>query len=126
MRSTDTLKQEEYDMKLPNHDDVIQAIHELHEVRVTWPSKDDGGAVQSRRCAPMDYGPGRRAHDQTPRYHFWDFESDSGTSHTLSLLASQITSVEVLDSTIDPSSFVTWDTKRSPWFVTRTSWASSN
>lgn len=112
-------------MELSNHDGIIQAIHDLREVRVTWPSQDDGGAVQSRRCAPMDFGPSRRAHDQTPRYHFWDFESDSGASHTLSLLASQITVVEVLDSTFDPS-FVTWDTDRSPWFVARASWATSN
>lgn len=42
-----------------------------------------------------------------------DFESDSGRNHNLSLLASQITSVEVLGSPFDPSSFVTWDTARS-------------
>jgi hypothetical protein len=113
-------------MELPNHDDIIQAIADLREVRVTWPSKEDGGTIQSRRCAPMDYGPSRRAHDQTPRYHFWDFESDSGRSHNLSLMAAQITSVEVLDTTFDPSSFVTWDTRSSPWFVIRTSWANSN
>lgn len=113
-------------MKLPNHDDVVQAIFDLREVRVSWRSQEDGGAVLTRRCAPMDYGPSRRAHDQTPRYHFWDFESDSGTNHTLSLLASQITRVEVLDSRFSPSSFVTWDTSRSRWFTTRSSWGAYN
>jgi len=110
-------------MELPNHDEIIQAINDLHEVRVEFRSKEDGGAILSRICAPMDYGPGRRAIDQTPRYHFWDLESDSGVSHTLSLLASQITSVEVLNSSFDPASFVTWPAN---WFIDRTTWGNSN
>lgn len=113
-------------MQLTNHDAVIQAIQDRLEVRVTWPSQEDGGVILRRRCAPMDYGPSRRAREQTSRYHFWDFESDSGSNHTLSLLAAQITSVELLDSTFDPSSFVTWDTARSQWFISRTSWGDKN
>lgn len=110
-------------MELPNHGEIIQAINDLREVRVEFQSKEDGGAILSRSCAPMDYGPSRRASDKTPRYHFWDFESDSGANHTLSLLASQITSVEVLDTSFDPASFVSWDPN---WFVARTTWGSSN
>lgn len=113
-------------MTLPNHHEFLEAISSLQEVRLTWRSKDDGGTLQTRKCAPMDYGPGRRAHDQTPRYHFWDFESDSGRNHVLSLLPSQIVSVEIVESTFDPSSFVTWDLTKSPWFVPRTTWGASN
>jgi hypothetical protein len=113
-------------MQISNHEAVIQAITDLREVRVTWPSQDDGGALQGRRCAPMDFGPSRRTADQTPRYHFWDFESDSGRNHNLSLLASQITEVEILDSHFDPAAFVTWSTARSPWFVQRRSWGDAN
>lgn len=111
---------------LPNHGDFVQAIGDLREVRVSWRSQEDGGAALNRRCAPMDYGPSRRARDQTPRYHFWDFESDSGSNHTLSLLASQITRVEVLNTAFSPSAFVTWDTNRSRWFTARTSWGIYN
>lgn len=110
-------------MKLHNHDDILHAILDLKEVNVTFQSKEDGGATLTRRCAPMDYGPSRRASDKTERYHFWDFDSDSGSSHTLSLLASQITSVEVLESTFEPGSFVNWNPN---WFVSRTSWADFN
>jgi hypothetical protein len=110
-------------MQLRNHDEIIQAITDLQEVRVAFRSKEDGGAILSRRCAPMDYGPSRNARNKTPRYHFWDFESDSGRTHTLSLLASQITSVEVLDSSFDPASFVSW---KAPWFVVRTTWGNFN
>jgi hypothetical protein len=110
-------------MELPNHDEIIQAIDDRNEVRVEFRSKEDGGAILSRSCAPMDFGPGRRAFDQTPRYHFWDLESDSGVNHTLSLLASQITSVEVLDSSFEPSSFVTWTPN---WIVARTTWGDFN
>jgi len=111
---------------LANHDEIIKAIEDRHEVAVAWRSKDDGGTVQVRRCAPMDYGPSRTARDKTDRYHFWDFESDGPRNHVLSLLESQIVSVEILDSTFDPSSFVTWSPAKSPWFVARTSWGAFN
>lgn len=113
-------------MVLANHADVVQAINDLREVRVTFRSKEDGGAALTRRCAPIDYGPSRRAHDKTPRYHFWDFESDSPKPHVLSLLPSQIIGVELLDSTFDPESFVTWNTASSPWSVIRSSWGAAN
>lgn len=110
-------------MELSNHDDIIDAIARRREVMVTFRSKEDGGAILIRRCAPMDYGPSRRAHDKTPRYHFWDWESDSPRTHTLSLLATQIESVEILDTLFEPSSFVTWPPT---WFVGRTTWGSLN
>ncbi len=106
-----------------NHDDVLTAIVELREVKVTWRSQDDGGRIQVRRCAPMDYGPWRRAGDPAPRYHFWDFESDSGRNHNLSLRADQIVEVEILDTRFDPAAFVSWTPK---WFVQRTTWGAPN
>lgn len=108
---------------LNNHDDVISAIHQRHEVLVTWRSQDDGGRIQTRRCAPMDYGPGRIAKDRAPRYHFWDLESDSEKNHTLSLRADQISSVEVLDSIFDPHDFVTWQPN---WLLRRETWGALN
>lgn len=111
---------------LLNHEEIIRAIHERREVIVTWPSKEDGGKLQSRRCAPMDYGPSRRGVDPSPRYHFWDGDSDSGTPHPLTLLASQITRVEIVDTQFDPATFVTWDLAKSPWHVHRTTWGAYN
>ncbi|QKS88654.1 hypothetical protein [Curtobacterium flaccumfaciens] len=106
-------------MQLTNHNEFVAAIESHREVEVTFHSKEDGGAVLTRRCAPMDFGPSRRARDKTPRYHFWDWESDGPRTHTLSLLAEQIVSIEVLDSTFDPASFVAWAPN---WFVERTTW----
>ncbi|KJL44933.1 hypothetical protein RS81_00401 [Microbacterium terrae] len=71
----------------------------------------------------MDFAPSTRAHDKTPRYHFWDFESDGPYSHTLSLLAGQIIEVEVLETTFDPETFVTWKTS---WTISRSSWGQHN
>ncbi|MCK2035681.1 hypothetical protein KZC51_05985 [Microbacterium sp. SSW1-49] len=110
-------------MELSNHDEIITAIHDLAEVHVSFRSKEDGGAILTRRCAPMDFAPRARANDKTPCYHFWDFESDSPRNHVLSLPASQILSVRVLNSTFDPSAFVTWTPN---WFVTRSTWGSYN
>ena len=95
-------------------DEFIQAIHDKKKVRVTFYSKDDRGYIV-RKCAPMDYGPGRHPHKKNNRYHLWDYESDSG-QHTLSLNPEQIKECEILDETFDPSELITWDTS---WFVKR-------
>ena len=108
---------------LSNHNDLIAAIHARQMVLVTWPSQEDGGLILQRACAPMDFGPSRRTKDGLDRYHFWDYDSDSGTPHPLSLLPEQISSVEVLNETFDPAGFVTWPTD---WHVQRTSWGAHN
>lgn len=98
-------------------DRFIQAIHGCKKVRLTFYSKDDERTLV-RTCAPMDYGPSRRAEEKNDRYHLWDYESDTGP-HTLSLNPDQVTGIDVLDESFDPCEFVTWDTNASPWFVKR-------
>jgi len=95
----------------------IEAIHSKNKIRLTCFSKEDGHNLV-RTCAPMDFGPSRRAKDQSNRYHFWDYDSDT-SKHTLSLLPEQVISIEVLPATFEPSEFVTWNTTASPWFVSR-------
>ena len=98
-------------------DRFVQAIREKHKVRLTFFSKEDGRPL-TRVCAPMDYGPSRRAHDKNDRYHLWDYESDEG-KHVLSLKPDQVQGMEPLDDQFDPAEFVTWSTATSPWFVKR-------
>lgn len=95
----------------------IGAIHSKNKVRLTFYSKEDGAQIV-RNCAPMDFGPSRRAAKKDDRYHLWDYDSDT-KSHTLSLLPDQIASLEVLPDQFDPASFVTWSTQTSPWFIAR-------
>lgn len=95
----------------------VAAIHSRHKVRLTFYSKEDGAQIV-RTCAPMDYGPSRRASNKTDRFHLWDYDSDT-KSHVLSLLPDQITSMEVLSATFDPAEFVTWNIANYPWFVAR-------
>lgn len=90
------------------------AIHSKHTVRLTFYSKDDHGLLV-RTCAPMDYGPSRRAADKSDRFHFWDYDSDT-KKHTLSLLPNQIKTIETLDKTFDPAEFVTWTPN---WIIAR-------
>ncbi len=98
--------------------EFIAAIHSKNKVRLTFFSKEDGDQIV-RLCAPMDFGPSRRAKAKDDRFHLWDYDSDT-KSHTLSLLPEQIVSIQVLADHFDPSEFVTWDTKTaSPWFVPR-------
>ncbi len=72
----------------------------------------------TRTCAPMDFGPSRRAKDQSDRYHFWDYDSDT-QRHVLSLLPNQVESIQTTEHNFDPAEFITWDVKASPWFSTR-------
>jgi hypothetical protein len=98
-------------------DQFIQAIHDRRKIRVTFFSKEDGTTL-CRKCAPMDYGPKRKAKNQSDRFHYWDYESDE-KNHTLGLLPNQIQSIVVLDEEFNPAEFITWDTKQSPWHVPR-------
>ncbi len=98
-------------------EDFVKAIHDKRKVRITFLSKEDQGLL-TRLCAPMDFGPSRRATDKSDRHHLWDYESDK-SNHVLSLLPNQIHSIEVTDDAFDPSQFITWDTKKSVWFIER-------
>jgi len=98
-------------------DNFIRAIHEKRKIRVTFFSKEDAGTL-TRVCAPMDFGPSRRAKVKNNRFHMWDYESDAAM-HTLTLNPDQIQCIEVLDECFEPSEFVTWDTRMSPWFTSR-------
>lgn len=95
----------------------IEAIHTKRKLRVTFFSKEDGQNLV-RTCAPMDYGPSRRARDKSDRYHFWDYDSDT-KRHTLSILPEQVIGIELTSENFDPSEFVTWNTVSSLWFVPR-------
>lgn len=92
----------------------ISAIRNLKKIRLTFYSKEDGRDLV-RLCAPMDFGPSRRANNKADRYHLWDYESDK-KNHVLSLLPDQIKDMEFLADSFDPEEFVTWETN---WFVER-------
>jgi len=95
----------------------IDCIHVKKKVLLTFYSKEDQQPLK-RKCAPMDFGPSRRAKNKNDRFHLWDYESDK-TNHVLSLLPEQIIEIESLDETFEPSEFITWNTTTSPWFVSR-------
>ena len=98
-------------------EEFINAIREKNKVRLRFFSKDDGGII-ARICAPMDYGPSRRAKMKNDRFHLWDYDSDQ-VNHVLSLNPDQVVGLETLEEKFDPSDFVTWDVQKSPWFVSR-------
>jgi hypothetical protein len=95
----------------------IQAIHDKKKIELTFFSKEDGHLL-SRTCAPMDFGPSRRAADKSDRYHFWDYDSDTKV-HTLSLKPEQVKDMVVLQDHFNPAEFITWSTVTSPWFIKR-------
>ena len=95
-------------------DDFIQAIHNQRKIRIKFYSKEDRGVLQ-RTCAPMDYGPSRRAKRKNDRFHFWDYDSDT-QSHILSLNPEQVIEIVVLPEKFDPAEFVTWTPD---WLITR-------
>lgn len=92
----------------------VESIHSKNKVRLTFFSKEDSCNLV-RLCAPMDFGPSRRAHNKSDRFHLWDYESDKA-NHVLSLLPEQVISIDVLEEDFCPSEFVTWQPN---WFVPR-------
>ena len=94
-----------------------QAIDSKYKVKLTFYSQEDGHNLE-RVCAPMDFGPSRRARNKDDRFHLWDYDSDK-TNHVLSLLPDQVVGIEILDQTFNPSEFITWDVQKSPWFYSR-------
>lgn len=94
--------------------DFVNAIHSRQKIRLTFSSKEDGHNL-TRLCAPMDFGPSRRAHNQDDRFHLWDYESDQ-KNHVLSLLPNQIVGMEFTNETFEPADFVTW---QPAWFIPR-------
>ena len=95
-------------------ENFINAIHSKNKIKVTFYSKEDGRNLV-RLCAPMDFGPSRRAHNKSDRFHMWDYESDQ-KQHVLGLLPEQIVSLQVQADSFQPSEFVTWKTN---WIVAR-------
>lgn len=95
----------------------IGAIHSKNKVLLKFFSKEDGTQI-SRICAPMDFGPSRRAKDKSDRFHFWDFKSDI-KNHTLSLLPDQVISIDLISENFSPFDFITWNTLNSPWYIKR-------
>ncbi|WP_305404625.1 hypothetical protein [Photobacterium leiognathi] len=92
----------------------IDSIHAKTKINLTFYSKEDGCKL-TRICAPMDFGPSRRAHNKNDRFHLWDYESDK-KNHVLSLLPDQIVIMEFLNDEFCPSEFITWQTN---WFIPR-------
>jgi hypothetical protein len=102
-----------------DHEVFVSGIGDRRKVVLTFVSKEDADLHLTRTCAPMDYGPSLRARDQSDRYHFWDYDSDSrGGRHTLSLLPAQIASIDGTNERFDPAEFVTWGPPCA-WFYPR-------
>ncbi|WP_449420512.1 hypothetical protein [Phormidium nigroviride] len=100
-----------------DHQTFVTGIHSQKKLRLTFFSKQDREQL-IRMCAPMDFGLSRRAKDNLKRYHFWDYESDT-KNHVLSLPPEQIIEMESTEEPFDPIEFITWDVKKSPWFLQR-------
>jgi hypothetical protein len=99
-----------------NKETFIRAIRERRKVRLTFVSRDKGNLV--RLCAPLDYGPSKRAKDDSDRFKVWNYDGPSGP-HVMHLNPDQVLKIELLGECFDPAEFVTWDTTASPWFVSR-------
>ena len=77
-----------------DHEKFITSLQTKKKILLTFSSKEDSAHL-FRTCAPMDFGPNRRAKDQSDRYHFWDYDSDQAR-HPLLLKPSQIVKTQVL------------------------------
>ncbi|WP_338542309.1 hypothetical protein [Paenibacillus tundrae] len=97
------------------HELFLQAINEKRKIMVTFFSNEDGHSLK-RLCAPFDYGPSNKYKDKSPRYHMYDYTSDSG-SHVLSILPGQLKEILLTDEYFNPLDLVTWNNPK--WHVQR-------
>lgn len=95
------------------HNQFLESIHNKTKVKLTFYCHSDE-FDKIRLCAPLDFGPKRKAKDQRDRYHFWDYESENGY-HPLSVFAEDIVNVEFLPDIFD-TKFVIWAPN---WFIKR-------
>ena len=96
------------------NDNFVQAINNKKIVKVRFDSNEKGIII--RNCIPFDFGPSRRYRDGKDRYHFYDLDSPSG-NHNLSILPSQILSIDIMEESFDPAQYVTWSPVK--WFLAR-------
>ncbi|HZL81154.1 MAG TPA: hypothetical protein VFC06_04335 [Demequina sp.] len=97
------------------HEDFVECVRERKRARVVFASQKEGGTLRERICAPMDFGPDRRAADTRDRYHFFDLDA----GHLLKKFPKDIVRFEPLGQTFEPADFVTWDVRQSPWWLKR-------
>lgn len=104
--------------KLPENSTIkavfIKAIHTKSPVKVKVNTYEKG--LIDRHCIPFDFGPSNHFKDKSERFHFYDLNSPDG-KHNLSILPEQLISIEALNETFDPATYVTW--KPINWHVKR-------
>lgn len=96
-----------------SHEIFLQAINNKGLIQLCFNSYEKGSIT--RKCIPFDFGPSSRYKDGQDRYHFYDLDSPEG-KHNLSILPSQITSIELLTDTFEPGDYIKWTPK---WFIKR-------
>lgn len=96
--------------------EFTDAIRARNMVRIVFRLRD-GEPLLDRIFAPLDFGKSRKAFDRVDRFWLWD--EGASDRRPLGLLLRQIEAMEVLDDHFDPSQFVTWDVKSSPWRISR-------
>ena len=79
-----------------------------------WESPKEKGKIE-RICIPFDFGPSRRYKDKESRFHFYDLDSPEG-NHNLSILPSQIITIEILKESFSPKDYIKW---KPNWFIKR-------
>ena len=97
------------------HEEFVDCLRRRKRAKVVFVSQKDGGELRERICAPMDYGPDRRAADKVNKYQFFDLDA----GHPFMKLPDEIERFEVLDQDFDPADFVTWSLQLHPWSLDR-------
>ncbi|CAH0435218.1 hypothetical protein CQ395_17020 [Clostridium neonatale] len=87
------------------NNNFVQTINNKKIVKVVFDSNEKG--IITRNCIPFDFGPSRRYRDGKDRYHFYDLDSPPG-NYNLSILPSQILSIDIMEEGFDPAQCVTW------------------
>lgn len=82
-----------------DHKIFIEAFEKKRIIKLTYFNRNNRNNL-SKECAPLHYSKGKMDGDDLDSYYIWDFEAVKG-DHFLSLLTSQIISMEMSDKTFN-------------------------
>ena len=82
-----------------DHKIFIEAFEKKRIIKLTYFNRNNRNNL-SKECAPLHYSKGKMDGDDLDSYYIWDFEAVKG-DHFLSLLTSQIISMEMSSRTFN-------------------------
>jgi hypothetical protein len=96
-----------------DHATFVSALEQKRLVKLTFHNTKTG-RDQVLTCAPLDFGPLRGALDASPRYQLWNAQAKR-PPFNVTALPNDVQHIEMLETTFEPETIITWKFKPNAW-----------